>query len=212
MALAYVARFATSAGKLTTYLRRKLRERGWTAPSIHDLRGDDDDPDAAPALSPEAQAAGTAHALDLVARFVALGYVDDAGFARARSGSLLRRGFGARRVDQALGAAGIDADIRAEVRPDEATARAAALSMARKRGFGPYARGPARADPRAARALREKQVAAMLRAGHRMAHVRALLGAGSVADAESWASDTGDETSSSRYDGPATDFDTGAED
>ena len=29
LALAYVARFATSAAKLETYLRRKLRERGW---------------------------------------------------------------------------------------------------------------------------------------------------------------------------------------
>ena len=29
MALAYVARFATSRGKLVRYLDRKVRERGW---------------------------------------------------------------------------------------------------------------------------------------------------------------------------------------
>ena len=29
LALAYVARFATSRAKLAAYLRRKLRERGW---------------------------------------------------------------------------------------------------------------------------------------------------------------------------------------
>ena len=82
LALAYVARFATSAAKLEGYLARKLRERGW--------EGEAQPPVAA-----------------LVARFVAAGYVDDAAYARAKSGSLLRRGYGARRVDQALHAAGI---------------------------------------------------------------------------------------------------------
>jgi regulatory protein len=77
MALAYVARFATSAGKLEAYLARKLQERGW------DGEGD----------GREAIAA-------LLARFAELGYVDDAGFARMRSTSLLRRGYGARRIAQ----------------------------------------------------------------------------------------------------------------
>jgi regulatory protein len=78
MALAYVARFATSAGKLEAFLSRKLRERGWEGE--------------------EHSGEGRAAIAALVGRFVELGYVDDAGFARMRSGSLLRRGYGARRI------------------------------------------------------------------------------------------------------------------
>ena len=70
LALAYVARFATSAGRLAAYCRRKLRERGHF--------GADDG--AAP---PDVTA--------LVARFVAKGFVDDVGFARAKADALLRR-------------------------------------------------------------------------------------------------------------------------
>ncbi|MCW1427650.1 regulatory protein RecX [Novosphingobium sp. JCM 18896] len=158
LALAYVARFATSRAKLTAYLARKLRERGWD--------GDGEPPVAA-----------------LVERFVAAGYVDDAAFARAKSGSLLRRGYGARRVTQALGAAGIDEDIRAEVRAGEGALRRAALALARKRGFGPFGRSAGERDP----ARREKQIAAMLRAGHALDSARELVDAATIEAAEEWA-------------------------
>ena len=36
LAVAYVARFATSAGKLKAYLQRKLRERGWAGAGRQD--------------------------------------------------------------------------------------------------------------------------------------------------------------------------------
>ncbi len=156
LGLAYVARFATSAAKLDGYLRRKLRERGWA--------GEDDAPVAA-----------------LVAKLVAAGYIDDEAFARSRSAGLLRRGYGQRRIAQALGAAGIAEDVRAAVRAGESEQRRAALAMARKRGFGPY--GPAATD----RAAREKQIAAMLRAGHRLDSARELVDAPSVEAAEGWA-------------------------
>ncbi len=117
LALAYVARFATSAAKLERYLGRKLRERGWEGEGEPDLTA-------------------------LVARYAALGYVDDAAFAQARSGSLLRRGYGPRRIGQALGAAGIDAEIREQARPDAAAERHAALAFARRRGFGPFGASP----------------------------------------------------------------------
>lgn len=156
LALAYVARFATSAAKLEAYLRRKLRERGWE---------DESGPD------PGA----------LVERYVELGYVDDEAFARARAGGLLRRGYGARRVDQALGAAGIGTEIRETLRAGAAEQRRAALTLARKRGFGPF--GVERPD----RSGREKQIAAMLRAGHSIASARALVDADSVEEAETWA-------------------------
>lgn len=155
LALAYVARFATSAGKLSAYLRRKLRERGWDG-------------------------AGEPDPAALVARFVACGYVDDAGYARAKAGGLLRRGYGTRRIGQALAAAGIaEVDREAISRAEQ---REAALVMARKRRFGPF--GPGSAD----RAQREKQLAAMLRAGHPLESARVLVDAASIEAAEEWAS------------------------
>ncbi len=158
LALAYVARFATSAGKLEAYLRRKLRERGW---------GEE----------------GEAPVEPLVGRFVAAGYVDDRGYALAKAGGLLRRGYGGRRIDQALGAAGIAEDLREEARGTVAAQRRAALALARKRGFGPF--GAAAGD----RAAREKQVAAMLRAGHPLDSARRIVDADSIAALEEWADD-----------------------
>jgi regulatory protein len=98
LALAYVARFATSTGKLERYLARKLRERGWEG---------EDAPDVAA----------------IVARLSELRYVDDRAFAAARSAGLLRRGYGPRRIGQVLGEAGIAEEIRSEVRAGEPTSR-----------------------------------------------------------------------------------------
>ena len=156
LALAYVARFATSAGKLADYLKRKLRERGWDG---------EHQPDVAA----------------IVAKFVAAGYIDDTAYARAKSGGLLRRGYGGRRIDQALSAAGIADEVREEVRAPLLEQRAAALALARKRRFGPFG------DNAGDRVLREKQLAAMLRAGHPLDSARFLVNAASVEAAEDWA-------------------------
>jgi regulatory protein len=164
LALSYVARFATSAAKLERYLRRKLRERGWDGAREPDLAA-------------------------LVGRYVELGYVDDEAFARAKSGSLLRRGYGPRKVRQALGEAGIADDVRDEVRPSAAAERRAALALARKRGFGPF--GAGKPD----RERREKQIAAMLRAGHTLDSAREMVDAATEAAAEEWAAGCDDEVS-----------------
>lgn len=162
LALTYVARFATSRARLEAYLLRKLRERGW--------KGEGEPPVA-----------------QLADRFVAAGYIDDAAFARAKSGSLLRRGYGQRRVTQALGAAGIGEDVRAEVRAGDGAHRRAALALARKRGFGPFGRAPLD------RPAREKQIAAMLRAGHPLDSARELVDAASVEAAEDWAAQAAED-------------------
>lgn len=162
LALAYVARFATSAAKLESYLARKLRERGW--------EGDR-------AANPAA----------IAARFVELGYIDDEAFARARAGGLLRRGYGARRVEQALRGAGIDEELRIGARPGERARREAALTLARKRRFGPF--GMETPD----RERREKQIAAMIRAGHGFDETRALVDMKSAEEAERWAAATDEE-------------------
>lgn len=169
LGLAYVARFATSAAKLETYLKRKLRERGWEGGGDNDGDGDSG-PDIAA----------------LAARYVDLGYVDDEAYARSKAGGLLRRGYGPRRVDQALGAAGISEDIRDEVRAGPSEARQAALAMARKRRFGPF--GMVEPD----RPQREKQLAAMLRAGHSLDSARELVNARDIAAAEEWAGEEED--------------------
>lgn len=161
MALAYVARFATSTGKLAAYLKRKLRERGWDedAPAPPDVEG-------------------------LVARMADAGYVSDEGYARMRGASLRRRGLGARRIVQDLGQAGIDADLREEALGSQAEARMAALALARKRRLGPF--GPRDEDGRIDPAAREKQLGVFLRAGHPLAMARALVDAAGVSEAEEW--------------------------
>lgn len=136
LAITYVGRYATTRARLRTYLARKLRERGW-------------DGEDAPPLDA------------LVERCAVLGYVDDRQFASARAASLGRRGFGARRVGEALRAAGID-------EPDAAPAQAeagqaawtTALAFARRRRIGPFAAEASDRDGR------RRALAAMLRAGH----------------------------------------------
>lgn len=164
LALAYVARFATSTGKLSAYLARKLRERGW-----------DEDAPAPPDIDA------------LVGRMAAAGYVSDEGYARMRGASLRRRGLGARRIAQDLGQAGIEADMRDAALGSAQEARAAALALARKRRLGPYG-----AAPPADRAAREKQVAVFLRAGHPLALARRLVDAASISEAEDWVHEADD--------------------
>lgn len=162
LALSYVARFSTTAAKLERYLARKLRERGWE---------DDRDPDVP----------------SLVQRFVEKGYVDDAIYARARTGDLLRRGYGARRVNQALGEAGVGEQVRLQMQPGDGARRQAAARLAQRRRFGPFAVEPPDKEKR------EKQIAAMLRAGHSFDHARAVLDAQSEAAVELWVSEAEDD-------------------
>jgi regulatory protein len=155
-ALAYVGRYATSRAKLADYLRRKVAERGWA--------GESEPPIAA-----------------IVSRFSELGYVDDRAVAEARGRSLAARGYGARRLGQALGVLGISPDDADAVRRQaEEDAWSTALRYAERRRFGPYAR---EAPDEAAR---RRAFGAMIRAGHAPEHVRRILGAspGDVPDVD----------------------------
>ncbi len=148
LGLFYAGRYATTRAKLAAYLGRKLKERGWS--------GSDEPP-----------------VERLVERFAQLGYVDDKGFASARTASLLRRGYGERRVKEALRGAGIAEEDSAEARDISGEeALAAAHRFARRKRLGPYA--VIVPD----RAARDKAAAAMLRAGHRLDLVRQVLAAG----------------------------------
>ncbi len=145
LALRYVERFSTTRGRLTQYLTRKLRERGWA--------------DATPA-----DPAGVAE------RMAALNYIDDAAYGEARAAALGRRGLGARRVTQALRHAGIGEEDAATLRPAiDNRATDSALTYARRRRIGPWA---AEAPDRAGA---QKALAAMLRAGHDFTLARAII-------------------------------------
>ena len=168
LALSYVARFATSSGKLHSYLERKLRERGYV-----DEQEGGEPPDIAA----------------IVTRFVDKGYVDDEGYARSRARGLLQRGYGARRIGQSLSQAGIAPELRAEVDPAETERREAAAAYARRRRFGPYGVEPdqdAEEDLLERRKRREKQMAAMLRAGHELSIAVAVIDAASLVELEQW--------------------------
>ena len=150
MALRYVERFATTRGRLTDYLMRKIRERGW-----------DGGADVAPAEPGE-----------LAQRMADLGYVDDRAFAEQRAAAMQRRGLGARRVAGAFREAGIDEGDAESVAPAIADrAVDSALAYARRKRIGPY--GTGEAD----RKLLEKQLAGMLRAGHRFDLARKIVAA-----------------------------------
>ena len=168
LAVAYVARFATSAGKLKAYLQRKLRERGFVEDEAPDL-------DA------------------LIGKFVERGYVDDESYGRAKAGDLAARGYGARRVEQALRAAGIGEELRHALEPGEHARRHAALVLARKRGFGPFERKPV-AGGDEERKLREKRLAAMLRAGHDFDMARRVVEARSEKELEEWVAEAREDT------------------
>lgn len=149
LALRYVEKFATTRGKLSAYLVRKVRERGWEGPAA--------DPQA------------------IAARMASLGYVDDRAFAEAKARSLVRRGYGTRRVAEALRAAHVEADDAAPVVEEAAEhAFVAALAFAKRRRFGPFA--TAAPDDR----VRERQIAAMIRAGHEFSLARRIIRAPSI--------------------------------
>lgn len=148
LALAYVARFATSKAKLARYLGRKIRESEWI-----------DEKDAAAACEA------------ITLRMERLGFLDDRQYAAMRGAAMTRRGLGVRRVQAQLWVDGIaPEDAGGAVEAAEGAAVGAAIGFARRRRFGPFAIRPAD-DP----ALRERQVAAFARAGHSLALARRIL-------------------------------------
>ncbi len=121
LALRYVERFATTRGKLSSYLARKIRERGW--------EGEPADPH------------------EIAERFAELGYVNDRLYAESKAAAMTRRGLGARRVDQALRHAGVVGEDAEAVAPQiDARSTESALTFARRRRIGPFAAQAAERD------------------------------------------------------------------
>jgi regulatory protein len=145
LALHYAGRYATTRAKLTVYLNRKIRERGWDDDTSADLEA-------------------------LIAEFAELGYVNDAGFAEARSRSFVRRGYGTRRLAQDLNAAGItETDSADAMHEAQDGAWRSAENFARRKRIGPFATQIATPE------LKQKQLQAFLRAGHGWEHARRFV-------------------------------------
>ncbi|MDE2042198.1 MAG: RecX family transcriptional regulator [Alphaproteobacteria bacterium] len=145
LALRYVERYATTAARLHTYLARKAYGRA--APDDIAVWAD-----------------------RLSAKMVDLGYVNDAQFAEMRARSLSRRGYGARRVKDALRHAGIgDDDAGAAITRLEITADETAQHYAQRKKIGPYSQKPPTSENR------KKALAQLLRAGHDLAIAHAVL-------------------------------------
>jgi regulatory protein len=137
LAIIYVGRYATTRKKLSDYLSRKVRERGWNDEEIPPIAA-------------------------IVERMVALNYVNDEAFARMRAEGLTRRGYGPSRVALALRHAGInDEDAHDAKANSEAAAYESALAFAKRRRIGPFVR-----TPTSDQTQRNKALAAMCRAGH----------------------------------------------
>jgi regulatory protein len=148
LALTYVGRFATSRAKLIAYLARKLRERGWAS----------EDESGAPVEA-------------IADRLVALRYVDDEAYAAMKTSAMQRRGLGTRRITQALRHDGIAEEISDGIAPDAVAHWEAAERFARRKRIGPFA------AEEADRPIREKHLAAFLRAGHDMETARQWVNA-----------------------------------
>lgn len=156
-ALHYLARFATSRANLHRVLMRAV---------LRSARHHGTDP-----------AAGERDVAALLDRFVRSGLIDDAVYAEGRARSLRERGLAGRSIRLALRQKGIAADVAEAALGvvDTSVAGkaelAAAAEFARRRRLGPF-------RPRESRAAqRDRDMAALARAGFAYAIVRAVVDA-----------------------------------
>ena len=153
-----MSRFASSVDNFKAVLWRKVERRG-----LPD--GTDD-------------AVARAWIDALAEKFTGLGLLDDAVFARARAGSLFRRGKPQRVIQSALVAKGVAPDVAADAVATLAETSAdpdfdAAVAFARRKRLGPYARTTVDADGR------RKELASFARAGFSYQIARKVLDASS---------------------------------
>ncbi|WP_083875658.1 regulatory protein RecX [Caenispirillum salinarum] len=150
-ALHYLERFASSAANLKRVLMRKVM----LSASVHDT-----DPDE-----------GAAWVDALIERYQRAGLLDDGAYAAMRARSINRQGGPERAIRAKLAAKGVAAEhvdaavdeLREDVGGDPDMA--AAVALARRRGFGPFRRPSLSAKPLPPEERRMKELAAMARAG-----------------------------------------------
>lgn len=159
-AIYYLERYASSVANLRNILDRKVKR------SV-EAHGTD-------------LAEGRQWIEDVLRKLVAMGLLNDAAFAEAKTRSLLRQGRPKRTIGMALRAKGIGQDdlekALSAVEDPDADLKAAVV-FARKRRFGPF-------GPKADLATRQRQLAAFARRGFGYDLARKVLDAPSVAAAE----------------------------
>jgi len=153
IALYYLSRYAASEAGLRRVLENRVRRYVMK--------------DEAFAADPAAQAASAEAITKIIEGHKASGVLNDAAFAEMKVHSLRRAGRSARRITQQLTQKGVPGSLivtalegDGEESPEVIELRAA-QALAKRRGFGPYRKGGATAD----RALQNKEVASMARAG-----------------------------------------------
>ncbi|KAB0680059.1 regulatory protein RecX [Aureimonas leprariae] len=150
----YLERYASSAENLRRVLARKVERRVAT----HEEPPDE-----------TARAAHAAMIEEALGRFTELKLIDDASFAESKLRSLRRAGASSRQAQAKLAAKGVDRQTVAEVvAGDETSEREAAHRYASRRRLGPH-----RTREREER--RERDVAAMMRAGFGYADAKAAI-------------------------------------
>jgi regulatory protein len=164
-AYAYLERYAASRASLRRVLMRRVERSAR-------LHGTDRE-----------EATGWVEAI--LESFTRSGLLDDQAYARMQAASLRRQGRSARQIQARLAEKGVDRDLIETALeetdaedPAEDSETAAAVAYARRRALGPFNR---RGD-RAAR--RERDLAAMGRAGYDLAIARAIIDAADSDEAD----------------------------
>lgn len=154
-ALHYLERYASSVEGLRRILMRRVDK------AAHEERCD--------------PAEATPWVDEVVARYAASGLVDDRVFAEGKAASLRRRGESARRIVMKLREKGVDGDLIGTVLEEqdgedgEAAEIVAACRFARRRRLGPLR------DPREREERRDRDLAALARAGFSLDIARRVL-------------------------------------
>ncbi|MBI1206286.1 MAG: hypothetical protein GC191_03235 [Azospirillum sp.] len=163
-ALNYLGRYASSAANLRRVLLARIRRAA--------------DPEGEPGPGPDEVEA-------LIGRFLRAGLLDDTAFALTKTRSLRRRGASAQAIRDRLLGQGIDIEtIKSSLKENDAepgpeAERAAALALCRRRRLGPFRNVNDRAR------LRDKDLAALARAGFRFEIAASVVGAdGDATDAD----------------------------
>ncbi|HSV27978.1 MAG TPA: regulatory protein RecX [Candidatus Omnitrophota bacterium] len=157
-ALHYLERFASSSANLRRVLMRKVDR------SLAHWGGE--------------RETAAAQVDSVVAKLAGLGYVDDAAYAAMKVRSLNRQGKGTRMIRAALSAKGVAADhadaaLSALAEDLGEPDFDAAIRLARKRRLGPFRPEANRAE------MRQKDLAALARAGFDFATARRVIEAAS---------------------------------
>jgi regulatory protein len=151
LALFYASRFAVTPAKLHSYLQRKLKERGLAEGFVPDLD-------------------------QLVEKLTDLGVVSDQAVATMVIAGNQRRGLGASRTRQQLYHKQVAPDVaQASMEEQTVSPEILAIIFARKKRLGPFRDGLA-ADPKRI----EKDIGAMVRAGHRPGTASRIIRASSL--------------------------------